>query len=81
MLVTMLVSHAGDDADGATWPQHDEDVESCWQRCYRVMLATVLPGRHDRGAMYMSSHVGDNAVESCWRLCCLGDLGTVRCRC
>jgi hypothetical protein len=51
MLVTMLVSHAGDDADGATWPQHDEDVESCWQRCYRVMLATVLPGRHDRGAM------------------------------
>jgi hypothetical protein len=63
MLVTMLVSHAGDDADGATWPQHDEDVESCWQRCYRVMLATAWSGRLGRDAMEKSSHAGECAIE------------------
>jgi hypothetical protein len=40
--VTMLSSHASDGAVEATWPQHDVDVESCWQQCYRVMLAMVL---------------------------------------
>jgi hypothetical protein len=42
MLVTTLLSHAGDGATGATWPQHDIDVESCWRQCCRVMLAMAL---------------------------------------
>jgi hypothetical protein len=29
MLVTMLSTHAGDDAVEVTWPRHDVDVESC----------------------------------------------------
>jgi hypothetical protein len=29
MLVTILPSHAGDDAAGVTWPQRDVDAESC----------------------------------------------------
>jgi hypothetical protein len=42
--VMVLPSHADDSATGATWPRRDVDVESCWQRFGRVMLATVLPG-------------------------------------
>jgi hypothetical protein len=26
-----MLSHAGDDAAGATWPRCDIDVDSCWQ--------------------------------------------------
>jgi hypothetical protein len=40
--VTVLPSHAGDDAVKATWPWRDVDVESCWRWCYQVMLAMVL---------------------------------------
>jgi hypothetical protein len=42
MLSTMLSSHAGDGATGATWPQCNIDVESCWRKCYRVMLVMPL---------------------------------------
>jgi hypothetical protein len=42
MLATILLSHAGDGAAGVTWPQCDIDAESCWQQCYRVMLAMAL---------------------------------------
>jgi hypothetical protein len=49
--------------------------ESCWrQRCRyellmarcrcRVMLATMLPGQLDRGAMMVPN--GDDAVETTW---------------
>jgi hypothetical protein len=31
MLVTMLSSHAGDDAAKATWPLRDIEAESCWR--------------------------------------------------
>jgi hypothetical protein len=54
MLATMLPSHAGDDVAGLTWPRHDEDAESCWRRCCRVVLVTTL-----------LSPVGDGATESC----------------
>jgi hypothetical protein len=51
MLATVLPSYAGDDAAGVTWSQRDVEVESCWQRCYRVMLAMTLPGRLGCDAM------------------------------
>jgi hypothetical protein len=49
--MTMLLSHAGDGATESTWPRHNVDIESCWRRYCRDMLATVLPGRLGRGAM------------------------------
>jgi hypothetical protein len=77
MLVMVLPCHADDSATGATWPRRDVDVESCWRRFGRVMLATALPGRFGRDVMYMPSHASDGAagatwpwrdvdVESCW---------------
>jgi hypothetical protein len=51
MVVTMLLSHGGDDTVGVTWPQHDVDVESWWRQCYRVMLAMTLLGRLSRDTM------------------------------
>jgi hypothetical protein len=42
MLTTVLSSHAGDGTTGATWSRRDVDAESCWRRCYRVMLVTAL---------------------------------------
>jgi hypothetical protein len=62
---------------GATWLRRDVDAESCWRqycqvmlaRCCWVMLAMVLPGWLSRDAMYVSSHVGDNAADSCWWRC------------
>jgi hypothetical protein len=50
MLVTVLLSHAGDGVAEVTWPQRDVDVESCWRRCYRVMLLMVLPSHAYDGA-------------------------------
>jgi hypothetical protein len=32
--VTALSSHAGDGVADATWPRHDVNAESCWQRRY-----------------------------------------------
>jgi hypothetical protein len=49
--VTMLPSHAGDDAAEVAWPWCDVDAESCWQQCYGVMLATTLL-RHLAAARY-----------------------------
>jgi hypothetical protein len=49
ILATILLSHAGDDAAGVTWPRRNEDAESCWLwsgctapeikalRCCRIM--------------------------------------------
>jgi hypothetical protein len=62
--VTVLLSHAVDDAVGATWLCRDKDVGSSWRRWCRVMLATMLLGRLGHGTMYMLSYDGDNAVES-----------------
>jgi hypothetical protein len=31
MLVTMLLSHAGDDAAEVSWLRRDIDAESCWR--------------------------------------------------
>jgi hypothetical protein len=42
MLTTVLLGHAGDGTIGVTWSWHDVDAESCWRRCYRVMLVTAL---------------------------------------
>jgi hypothetical protein len=42
MLVTMLPSHAGDDATEATWSWRDVEDESCWRQCYRVLLLLAL---------------------------------------
>jgi hypothetical protein len=42
MLVTMLLSHAGDSAAEATWLRRDVDVELCWRRCCQVMLVMAL---------------------------------------
>jgi hypothetical protein len=42
MPAMVLPSHTGDDAAMTTWPRGDVDVESYWQRCYRVMLTMVL---------------------------------------
>jgi hypothetical protein len=47
----MLPSHAGDGVARVTWLQCDVDAESCWQQCFRVMLAMALLGRLGRGAM------------------------------
>jgi hypothetical protein len=44
MLAMVLPSHAGNGAAGVTLPQCDVDAESCSRWCYRVMLATALPG-------------------------------------
>jgi hypothetical protein len=62
MLVTVLLSHADDGA-----------VESCWQRCYRVLLVTALLRRRWSWC--------DIDAESCWRQWCREGLVTVRCRC
>jgi hypothetical protein len=51
MLVIMLLSHAGDDAVGATWPRHDVDAESCWRQCCQVMLAMTMLGQLGRRMM------------------------------
>jgi hypothetical protein len=51
MLTMILLSHAGDDAAEATWPQRDVDAELCWRQCYRVMLVTMLPMRLGHDAM------------------------------
>jgi hypothetical protein len=64
MLVTVMLSHAGDGAAEVNWPWRDVDAEPCLRWCYRVMLATALPGRLGPGVMQMSSHAGDNATES-----------------
>jgi hypothetical protein len=77
--VTVMSSHAGDDAVGVTWLWHDVDDESCWRRCYRVMLAMALPGRLSRDVMLMSSHTGDSAAKSCWRWRYRGNLASMRC--
>jgi hypothetical protein len=42
MLAMVLLSHAGNGIAEATWPRHNVDAESCWRRCYQVMLAMVL---------------------------------------
>jgi hypothetical protein len=42
MLVTVLSSHAGDDAAEVTLSQCDVDAESCWRWCCQVMLVIVL---------------------------------------
>jgi hypothetical protein len=81
MLEMMLLSHAGDDVTGATWPRRNVDTESCWRWCCQVMLVTMLSGRLGRGAMKMLSHGGDDAaratwprrvvaIKSYWRRCC-----------
>jgi hypothetical protein len=51
MLVMVLLSHAGDSAVMVTWLRCDEDAESCWRQCCRVMLTMALPGRLGRDAM------------------------------
>jgi hypothetical protein len=40
--MTVLSSHAGNDAAEATWLQPDVDVKSCRRQCCRVMLAMAL---------------------------------------
>jgi hypothetical protein len=46
MLATMLPSHAGDDAAGATWPQHDVDGATT-QRCIECgKVAQPLSSEH-----------------------------------
>jgi hypothetical protein len=42
MLVMVLSSHTSDSAAKVNWLQRDVDVESCWRRCYQVMLAKTL---------------------------------------
>jgi hypothetical protein len=42
MLVTMLPSHAGDDATEVTWSWRDVEDESCWRQRYRVLLLLAL---------------------------------------
>jgi hypothetical protein len=42
MLVTVLSSHAGDDAAGVTLSRCDVDDESCWRWCCQVMLVIML---------------------------------------
>jgi hypothetical protein len=58
MLVTMLLSHAGNDDAEVTWPRRDADVKSCWRQCCQVMMAMPLPRQLGRGTMQMLSHVG-----------------------
>jgi hypothetical protein len=62
-----MLSDADDGAAGTTWSWRIEDVESCFQWCYRVILAMTLLGLLCRGAMKMSSHAGDGVAESYWR--------------
>jgi hypothetical protein len=50
-MMMVLLSHAGDGAVGATWPQHDVDAKSYWRWYCRVMLATALPGQLGHGVM------------------------------
>jgi hypothetical protein len=54
MLTMALPSPAG---DGAT-KSYDEDAESCWRRCCRVMLAMTLLGQHGHDAMEIPSMLG-----------------------
>jgi hypothetical protein len=61
-----LLSHTGDGAAGVAWPWRDVTAESCWRRCYRVILAMALLGQLGQGAMLLSSHADDGATESCW---------------
>jgi hypothetical protein len=42
MLVTMLPSHAGDNAAEVTGPRHDVDAKSSWRHCCLVMLVMAL---------------------------------------
>jgi hypothetical protein len=51
MLTTMLPSHASAAATGVTLLRHDVYAKSCWQQCYRVILAMTLPGQLDRSVM------------------------------
>jgi hypothetical protein len=39
--VTTLPSHSDDRAAEATWPRHNNDVESCW-RWYGVAAEVIL---------------------------------------
>jgi hypothetical protein len=50
MLAMVLSSHPGDYVARTTCPRGDVDVESCWQRCHRVMLVMVLPSPTTDGA-------------------------------
>jgi hypothetical protein len=50
-------------------PWRNVAVESCWRWRYQ--------GDMGRGAMSLSSHVGDDAAESCWRWHYRGDVGRV----
>jgi hypothetical protein len=45
MLTTALSSPTGD----GVAKSYDEDVKSYWRRCYRVMMAMMLPGRLRHG--------------------------------
>jgi hypothetical protein len=51
MLATKLPSHASNGTAEATWLWHDIGAESCWQQCYQVMMAMVLPRHLGCGAM------------------------------
>jgi hypothetical protein len=51
MLATMLLSHAGNGVAEVTCCVRVVDAKSCWQRCCRVMLATVLPRQFGHDAM------------------------------
>jgi hypothetical protein len=94
--VMLMLSHAGDDAAEATWPQRDVDAESYRRQCCRVLLATTLLRPLGRGVILMLSHAGNGVVEmnwpqrdvdaescwwQCWRWCYQGDLAVARYRC
>jgi hypothetical protein len=51
MLAMVLLSHAGDDTTGVTWPWHEVDAESRWRWCYQVMLMMALVRQLGHGAM------------------------------
>jgi hypothetical protein len=61
-----MLSHAGDDAAEATWPQRDVDAESYRRQCCRVLLATTLLRPLGRGVILMLSHAGNGVVEMTW---------------
>jgi hypothetical protein len=71
--MTMLLSHASDDASEATWLRHDINVESCWhgvaescwRRCCRGDLAAAQCRCQFMLATMLPSHTGDIDVESC----------------
>jgi hypothetical protein len=81
--MTVLLSHTDDGAAGATWPRRNVDVESCWQRCCRVMLAIescwrqrcrddLVMARYRGQAILvtvLSSHAGDGAARVTWPRC------------